>query len=157
MTALQPVSEFHNQPVYASDEKEFVTMKLGDYYFGVSVLAVQDVLRSHKIMQIPLTPPMVAGSLNLRGRIVTAIDLRKRLGMEPFADLSKAMHVVVQYRDELFSLLVDNVGDVMSLSMNQFEKTPSNLQNDWRDMAAGVFKLDGKLLIILDVAGVIGI
>lgn len=156
MTALQPVSSSHNQATYVGEEKEFITMQIGDYYFGVSVLAVQDVLRSHKIMKIPLTPPMVAGSLNLRGRIVTAIDMRQRLGMERFKQTDSPMHVVVQYRDELFSLLVNKVGDVMSLSMDQFEKTPTNLENEWRDMAAGVFKLDGKLLIILDVTGVIG-
>tara|TARA_B100001123_G_scaffold149130_1_gene172710 strand:- start:905 stop:1378 length:474 start_codon:yes stop_codon:yes gene_type:complete len=157
MTALQPISANHNQPMYRSEEKEFITMQIGDYYFGIPVLVVQDVLRSHKIMKIPLTPSMVAGSLNLRGRIVTAIDMRKRMGMSSFEDLNKPMHVVVSYRDELFSLLVDKVGDVMSLEMNQFEKTPSNLQNEWREMAAGVFKLDGKLLIILDVSGIIGI
>ena len=157
MSALQPVSNFHNQPAYQSDEKEFITMRLGEYYFGISVLAVQDVLRHHKIMKIPLAPRMVAGSLNLRGRIVTAVDMRLRFNMEPFENYDKPMHVVVQYRDEFFSLLVDGVGEVMSLPMDQFEKTPTNLQDEWREMAAGVFKLDGKLLIILDVAGVIGL
>ena len=155
MTALQQAPNHALMDV--SDEKEFITMKVDNYLFGISVLAVQDVLRSHTIIPIPLSPPMVAGALNLRGRIVTAIDIRKRMGLPPSESERPPMHVVVNYRDELFSLLVDRIGDVKTLSMHQFEKTPSNLQDDWADMSAGVFKLDDALLVILDIPGIIGI
>lgn len=152
---LQKVSATHNQPSYSMGQQEFVIMEIGGQLFGVSVMAVQDVLRKQRIARVPLAPEIVAGSLNLRGRIVTAIDMRKRLMMEPFEDYEKAMHVVVPYREEYFSLVVDRVGEVMSLPMEKFEKVPSNLQAHWREMSAGVFKLDDKLLVILDVANII--
>lgn len=140
---------------FHTDQQEFVTMTIGEQLFGVSVMAVQDVLRKQKIAKVPLSPAVVAGSLNLRGRIVTAIDMRVRLGMQPFADYSEAMHVVVPYRDEYFSLVVDKVGEVMSLRMDHFEKTPANFDPRWRELSAGVFKLDKKLLVILDVSSII--
>jgi purine-binding chemotaxis protein CheW len=138
-----------------SAQQEFVTMRLGDQLFGISVLAVRDVMRHQHIAQVPLAPKVIAGSLNLRGRIVTAFDMRYRLGLAPFADIEKIMMVVVDFQHELFALMVDKVGDVLSLPMQRFEKVPANLDASWRALAAGVFKLDNELLVILDVANVI--
>lgn len=148
---LQPIGSEKAIQSYGMGHQEFVTMRLGKQLFGISVMAVQDVLRKQNIAKVPLAPEVVAGSLNLRGRIVTAIDMRVRLCMDSFEDYAKAMHIVVPYRDELFSLVVDAVGEVMSLPMKDFEKAPSNLDPRWKEMTAGVFKLESQLLVILDV------
>ncbi len=141
--------------LYGGLRQEFVTLRLNDQLFGISVMAVQDVLRRQPISPIPLAPEIVAGSLNLRGRIVTAIDLRRRLGMGDYPNPERTMKVVVEYQSELFAFMVDNVGDVMILEMNRFEKTPANIDTLWRGVSAGVFKLDKELLVILDVGAVV--
>lgn len=141
--------------IAATTTQEFVTMRLGAQLFGISVLAVQDVLRRQAIAPVPLAPSVVAGSLNLRGRIVTAIDMRRRLELPAFEHPDRAMKVVVEYQHELFALIIDEVGDVLTLEMSRFEKVPSNMDATWRSVAAGVFKLEAELLVILDVASVI--
>lgn len=131
--------------------KGFVTMRVCGQLFGVSVLTVQDVLRDQQIARIPLAPVEIAGSLNLRGRIVTVVDMRVRMGMPAREDDASIMYIVVEYRDELFSLMVDSVGDVLNLPVRQIEKCPANLERGWREVALGVSKLDKELLVILDV------
>jgi purine-binding chemotaxis protein CheW len=140
---------------FGSVQQEFVTMRLGQQMFGISVMAVQDVLRHQPISPVPLAPAIVAGSLNLRGRIVTAINLRKRLEMGAYPDPERTMKVVVEFQHELFAFMVDSVGDVMMLEMKNFEKTPANINPLWHEVSAGVFKLDKDLLVILDVAAVV--
>ncbi len=139
----------------SSVEKEFVTMRVGSQRFGISVMAVQDVIRKQRITPIPHSEPIIAGALNLRGRIVTAIDMRKRLGLEPYPEPEKMMMIVVEYQHELFALMVDAVGDVLTLSLTSIEKAPANLDETWRQVAAGVYKLDKELLVILDIAHVV--
>lgn len=137
------------------DQRDFVSVTISDQLFGIPVLQVQDVLGSQRITRIPLAPAEVAGSLNLRGRIVTAIDIRTRLGLPPRADGQQAMSVVVDYGGELYSLLVDAVGEVLSLAGSEAERNPATLDPIWRELSAGIFRLDGKLLIVLDVARVL--
>lgn len=153
--ALTVVNETPPATTMSSVQQQFVTLRLGEQLFGISVLAVQDVMRYQAIASIPLAPEVIAGSLNVRGRIVTAYDMRCRMGFEPFTKPEDIMMVVVDFKHELFALMVDAVGDVLSLSMNDFEKVPANMDADWRSMAAGVFKLEKELLVILDVANVI--
>lgn len=136
-------------------EKQFVTMRLGEQLFGLSVLNVQDVIRYQDIAPIPLAPPVIAGSLNVRGRIVTAIDMRARLGMAPYPSRDTIMMVVVEHQHELFALMVDAVGDVLPLSANRAEKTPGNINPAWRSLSSGVFKLEQELLVIIEVASII--
>jgi purine-binding chemotaxis protein CheW len=133
-----------------SDANMFVTMRIDKQLFGVPVKYVRDVLRRQRITQIPLAPMEVAGSLNLRGRIVTVIDLRKRLQLEDGSS-EGGMFVVVEHRNELYSLMVDNVGEVMTVSAGAIEKTPANLGGTWKDVASGIYKLDGELLVIMDI------
>lgn len=155
---LQVLSASKNYQIsHVSDQQEFVTMTVGNQLFGISVMAVQDVLRKQRIARIPLASKVIAGSLNLRGRIVTAIDMRVRLGMDPYSDFTAAMNVVVEYKSELYSLVVDSVGEVLSLPLDKFEKVPANLSESWRGVSSGVFKLDYKLLVILDVEHIIKI
>lgn len=140
---------------HTEDQRDFVSVTICDQLFGIPVLQVQDVLGTQRITRIPLAPSEVAGSLNLRGRIVTAIDIRTRLGLPPRAEGQQAMSVVVDYGGELYSLLVDSVGEVLSLAGSEAERNPATLDPVWRELSAGIFRLDGKLLIVLDVARVL--
>lgn len=135
----------------AGQTLDFVTMTIAGQLFGIPVLTVQDILGPQKITRIPLAPPEVAGSLNLRGRIVTAIDVRLRLGLEPRAEGEPAMSVVVDHRGESYSLLVDSVGEVLSLDASDYERNPPTLDARWRDFSDGIYRLNGQLLVVLDV------
>ncbi|MCD8563036.1 MAG: chemotaxis protein CheW [Alphaproteobacteria bacterium] len=131
---------------------DFLTIMIGDQTFGIPVLQVQDVLGEQKVTKIPLAPPEVAGSLNLRGRIVTAINVRKRLGLPENDNKSgKQMSVVVEHDNEFYSLIIDRVGDVLSLTDDTFEKNPSTLDPLWREISSGIYRLSDKLLIVMDV------
>ena len=135
--------------------QEFVTMRLSGQLFGISVMTVQDVMRKQSIAPVPLAPSVIAGSINVRGRIVTAIDMRRRLGLTECPEPERVMKVVVEFQGELYAFIVDAVGDVLSLPMKQLEKVPANMDPAWRSVASGVFKLEKELLVILDVAHVI--
>lgn len=133
--------------------EDFVTAIIANQLFGIPVLQVQDVLGPQKITRIPLAPPEVAGSLNLRGRIVTAIDVRMRLGLPPRAtDGKPVMSIVVDHKGELYSLMVDNVGEVLSLSHTDFERHPATLDQRWREISTGIYRLKETLLVVLDVS-----
>jgi purine-binding chemotaxis protein CheW len=113
---------------------------------------VRDILGEQTITRIPLAPPEIAGSLNLRGRIVTAIDLRRRLKLPPPAAGTPRMSVVAEQGGELNALLVDQVSEVMSLRSNAFERNPPTLPPAWAAFSSGIYRLDGQLLVVLDVA-----
>jgi purine-binding chemotaxis protein CheW len=131
--------------------EEFVTFEVHDQLFGVSVHRVQDILIPQSIAWIPLAPSEVRGSINLRGRIVTVIDMRKRLGLPPRKTASRDMGVTVEHQHDLFTLLIDAVGDVIGIRSDRFEPTPSTLNARWRDVADGVYRLDGRLMVVLNV------
>jgi len=183
--------------------EEFVTFNIAGQLFGIPVLIVQDILVPENIASIPLAPPEVRGSINLRGRIVTVVDVRVRLGLErreihseevlveeeaPALELIEGgdaernvpgdgpdeqadeaarahdavesvkrkkrqhmMGVTVEQQNELYTLLVDSVGDVISLSKNGYEGNPSTLDPVWREFASGVYRLDSQLMVVLDV------
>jgi purine-binding chemotaxis protein CheW len=134
------------------DHEEYVTMFIEGQMFGIPVLSVQDVLGPQKITRIPLAPPEVAGSLNLRGRIVTAIDVRMRLALKSRGGArGEGMSVVVDMRGELYSLMVDSVGEVLSLPAAKFERNPPTLDPLWREFSNGIYRLADKLLVVLDV------
>lgn len=137
--------------VVTTGSQDFVTIKLAGQTLGIPVLAVHDVLNAQQITKIPLSPDWVSGVLNLRGRIVTAIDLRTRLGLPPLEDGSKSMSVVVEHGEEPYSLQIDTVGEVLSLDDQLFERNPVTLDPKWRDVSRGIYRLDGELLPILDV------
>ncbi len=141
----------------AEGSRDYVTMTIADQLFGIPVLAVQDVLGPQRITRIPLSPPEVAGALNLRGRIVTAIDVRRRLGLAPRAADNPGMSVVVDHKGELYSLIVDAVGEVMSLPSDAFERNPTTLDPRWREVSGGIYRLKGKLLVVLGVSNLLEI
>ncbi|HLI10714.1 MAG TPA: chemotaxis protein CheW [Alphaproteobacteria bacterium] len=135
----------------AGGQSEFVTIVIADQLFGIPVLTVQDVLGPQRITRIPLAPPEVAGALNLRGRIVTVIDVRRRLGLPPREAEAGSMNVVVEYGGELYSLVIDQVGEVLSLPPEDFERNPATLSVRWREVSAGIYRLKDQLMIVLDV------
>src|SRR5271166_3889267 len=115
----------------ANEQQVLVTLTVADQLCGVPVLAVRDILGEQTITRIPLAPPEIAGSLNLRGRIVTAIDLRRRLQLPPPPAGTKLMSVVAEQSGELYALLVDQVSEVMSLPASAFERNPQTLPPAW--------------------------
>lgn len=131
--------------------REYLTLTIADQMFGIPVLQVQDVMGEQKMTRVPLAPREIAGSLNLRGRIVTAINMRRRMGLDDLAAGLKYMNIVVDYKADLYSLMVDNVGEVVPLSDGDFESNPPTLDPLWRQLSLGIYRLDQKLLIILDV------
>lgn len=133
------------------ETEDFVTMLIEGHLFGIPVLTVQDVLGPQKITRIPLAPREIAGSLNLRGRIVTAIDVRLRLDLQPRPADAKNMSVVVDQSGELYSLMVDSVGEVLTLPQAKFERNPPTLDLKWREFSLGIYRLEGNLLVVLDV------
>jgi purine-binding chemotaxis protein CheW len=129
-----------------------VTLTVGDQLCGIPVLEVRDILGELVITCIPLAPPEIAGSLNLRGRIVTAIDLRRRLRLPPAPPGQARMSVVAEQGGELYALLVDQVLEVLSLDPSLFERNPATLEKSWADFSTGIFRLDERLLVVLDVS-----
>jgi purine-binding chemotaxis protein CheW len=115
------------------------------------VLGVRDILGAHAITRIPLAPREIAGSLNLRGRIVTAIDLRERLRLPPAPAEQPRMSVVADQGGELYALLVDQVSEVMSLKASEFEHNPPTLPPTWAQFSSGIYRLENRLLVVLDV------
>jgi purine-binding chemotaxis protein CheW len=129
----------------------YVTLMLGDQLCGVPVLAVRDVLAGQTIARIPLAPPEVAGNLNLRGRIVTAIDLRVRVQLPPRDPGQQPMSVVTEQGSELYALLVDQVSEVVSLNAADMEPNPPTLSPIWVEYSVGIYRVKDRLLVVLDV------
>ncbi len=136
---------------------DFVTLMIENQLFGIPVLQVQDVLRDVRVTRVPLSPPEIAGNLNLRGRIVTAIDMRRRLSMTPRGADEKFMNVVVEQKNELYSLIVDRVGEVLSLPDANFERNPPTLDRNLREVSRGIYQLDNRLLVILDIPALLAV
>jgi purine-binding chemotaxis protein CheW len=134
-----------------------VTVVTGGQLFGLKVLRVRDVFVPRGLSQVPLAPPEVAGLLNLRGRIVTAIDVRRRLGLSPRTDGGTPVAVGIEERGELYGLIVDRVGDVVWLKPSSYDTNPANLDQRWAKVCAGVHRLDQGLLVVLDVDKVLNL
>ncbi len=134
---------------------QLATFYLDGYLFAVPVDQVQEVLMEQPHTLTPGASPAVAGLINLRGQVVTALDLRRRLGMaERVQDSDEpvpSINVVVRSRDEVWSLIVDRIGDVMDVTESQFEPPPDTLHGPLRDLIVGAYKLDEQLLLHLDV------
>jgi purine-binding chemotaxis protein CheW len=130
---------------------EYVTFTTADQLFGLPIEGVQDVFKPSSITRVPLAGPEIAGVLNLRGRIVTAIELRSRLGLGKRDDQSVPMAIGIESKGESFGLLVDAVGEVLKLADGEREPNPINIDRNLGRMSAGVYRLDGELLVVLDI------
>jgi purine-binding chemotaxis protein CheW len=137
--------------------KEYVTAMIGGQLFGLPILRVQDVFALERLTQVPLAPREIAGVLNLRGRIVTLIDMRYRLGLDQHEDKRPTMAIGVESRGESYGLLIDSVGEVLKLDDLACEPNPSNLDQHLASVSTGIYRLDGQLLMVLDVDRVLDI
>lgn len=129
---------------------QFATFFVADLFFGIDVLNVQEVLRHQVMTRVPLSPGVIEGLINLRGQIVTAIDMRRRLDLPPRGDGDASMNVVVRSQEGAVSLLVDEIGDVLEVDAASFERPPENLAPAARELIRGIYKLKDRLLLVLD-------
>ena len=130
---------------------EYVTAVIGGQLFGLPISRVQDVFMPERVTRVPLSSTEIAGVLNLRGRIVTVIDMRARLGLPRAEDGKVPMAVGVDLRGESYGLLIDQIGEVLRLPDDSREENPVNLDHRMAKLAGGVHRLDGQLMVVLDV------
>jgi purine-binding chemotaxis protein CheW len=135
--------------------KQLCTFLLDGHLFGVDVVRVQEVIRYQEMTRVPLASPVIQGLINLRGQIVTALDMRERFERPPRGDGELPMNVVIRTEDGVVSLLVDEIGDVVEVREEAFERPPETISNLAKDLITGVYKLDKKLLLLLDTNRVI--
>ncbi|MGC8480914.1 MAG: chemotaxis protein CheW [Acidimicrobiales bacterium] len=133
-----------------SNSNQYCTFYLGDLLLGISVEGVQEVIKTQEMTPVPLAAEVVTGLVNLRGQIVTALDMRKRFELE--GDFPKPpMNIVISKEDGAVSLLVDEIGDVVTVDPERFEEPPETLDGACRELVTGVFKLEDQLLLVLDL------
>jgi len=144
-----------NDNIAAENLIEYVTVMIGGQLFGLPISRVQDVFMPDRITRVPLSEPEIAGVLNLRGRIVTVVEMRRRLGLPPRSDNKPSMAVGIELKGESYGLLIDTVGEVLKLGEATHEPNPVNLDGKLARVSAGVHRLDGQLMVILDVDSVL--
>ena len=130
---------------------EYVTATIGGQLFGLPIAGVQDVFVPDRLTSVPLAPPEIAGVLNVRGRILTIIDMRRRLELEALEESSRTLVVGIEHKGESYGLLIDRVGEVLKLPARSFEDNPINFDRTLAQVSAGVHRLDGKLMVVLDL------
>jgi purine-binding chemotaxis protein CheW len=140
-----------------AESQQYCTFYLDGHFFGVEVMKVQEVLRYQEMTRVPLAPEEVRGLINLRGHIVTAIDMRRRLKLKERAEGEVPMNVVVRTEDGEISLLVDEIGDVLEVDDSTFERPPETIDETTRELVRGVYKLPDKLLLVLDSEKVVNL
>jgi purine-binding chemotaxis protein CheW len=133
---------------------DFVTFEIGEQLFGVPIDDVQDVFKPQRLTPVPLSHPDVAGVLNLRGRIVTMIDCRQHLGLGR-SNYENMMAVGVERAGESYGLLIDKIGDVLTPAASSFEANPVNLDARWRAVSKGVYRLETRLLMVLNISTIL--
>ena len=148
MTTLTPNSG--KEQDWQTTDAQYSTFFVGDLFFGIDVLSVQEVLRFQEMTCVPLAPEVIEGLINLRGQIVTAIDMRRRLGLPPRSTDVHPMTMVVRTEESAVSLLVDEIGDVLEVEGSAFEAPPDNLAPEARELIRGVYKLKDRLLLVLN-------
>jgi purine-binding chemotaxis protein CheW len=132
-------------------KKQFVTFYVADMFFGIEVQHVQELIRYQEITPVPLAPAVVEGLMNLRGQIVTAVEMRRKLSLPPRDADASPMNIVVRAGDSVVSLLVDEIGDVVEPPSDSYERPPETLRPEEKEIIDCVCKLDRKLLLVLDI------
>jgi purine-binding chemotaxis protein CheW len=154
MNAMTPLAA---AAIEALPSATFVTMTVHGQLCGIPVLSVRDIIVTPEMTRIPLAPPEIAGSLNLRGRIVTAVDLRRRLDLPRRADGEAGMSVVVERQGELYSLVVDAVREVITFDQHRLDPNPPTLSATWRAFSSGIYRLQADLLVVLNTERLLAI
>ena len=138
-----------------ADTQQYCTFYLGEHFFGIEVEKIQEILRYQKVTNLPLAPRTIEGLINLRGQIVTAVDLRRVLELPDRDQGHLPINVIVRAEGGSTSLLVDEIGDVQETGEESFEEVPETLQGVARELVRGVHKLEDRLLLILDAEKVV--
>jgi purine-binding chemotaxis protein CheW len=138
-----------DQDTGAGLSRQYSTFSVGNLFFGIEVLEVQEVLRYLEMTKVPLAPKVIEGLINLRGQIITAVDMRSRLGLPKRPEGETPMNMVVRSDDGAVSLLVDEIGDVLEVHADSYESTPDSLPAEQRELIRGIYKLEGRLLLVL--------
>ena len=133
------------------ERKQFCTFFLEREMFGIDVLNIQEVMCFQETTEVPLAPPVIRGLLNLRGSIVSTIDLRRRVGLQRLEAERSPINIVTQTGTGLASFLVDRIGEVIEVDESSFEMPPETLSGETRQLIRGVYKLESGLLQILNV------
>jgi chemotaxis signal transduction protein/truncated hemoglobin YjbI len=141
------ITEDHS--VVRTGDEQLVTMKIDDQLFGLPILSAQDIVETHSITQVPMAPSAVAGVMNLRGRIVTVINLRRILGQED--NYRSRMGVTVEHDGDLYTILVDAIGEVMSVANADLQPVPTTLDSELKSLCSGIYRLETGLLALLDI------
>jgi purine-binding chemotaxis protein CheW len=138
-----------------SEQRQYSTFFVDKLYFGVDVLDVQEVIKNQEMTPVPKAQGVISGLINLRGQIVTAFDMRRRLGILAPRTEKPPMNFVIRTEDGAVSLLVDEIGDVISVRQEDFEPPPKTVPEAAREFIEGVYKLDGRLLLVLSTQRVL--
>jgi purine-binding chemotaxis protein CheW len=155
MNMTSPEPNKAKAEVVPEGAKQCATFFVEDLFFGIEVLKVQEVLRYQEMTSVPSAPDVIQGLINLRGQIVTAVDMRRRLGLKKRGADETPMNMVVRSDDGAVSLLVDEIGDVLEVSADSYEPVPENVPEGQRELIQGVYKLDGRLLLVLNTERVL--
>jgi len=134
---------------------QFVTVRIGGQLFGLPIGLVHEVFSPQQITPVPLAPDVVEGVLNLRGRIVTTINMRRLLGF-PLGQGKACMAVGIEHKDEAYGLIIDEVGEVLSLDPSATQPNPANLDKRWAEVSRGVHRLATELMLVLDIERALG-
>lgn len=146
-----------DEDAQVANTREFITVTVAGQLFGLPIERVHDVFRPTGMTPVALARPEIAGVLNMRGRIVTAVDMRRRLDLEERSADSPSMAVGIDRRGESYGLVIDGVGDVLRLPADGLEPNPVNLDGRWASVSTGVYRLEDRLLVVLDVDRVLAI
>jgi purine-binding chemotaxis protein CheW len=130
---------------------EYVAFGLGAQLFGLPISRVQDVFVPERVTRIPLAPPEIAGLVNVRGRILTVIDMWRRLEIEPSKPMRPRLAMGIEQKNESYALLIESIGDVLKLPLHGLERNPANLETRLAHLSAGVYRLPKQLLLVLDI------
>lgn len=155
MNQEMPLAETDELDLNSSESVEYVTVTIAGQLFGMPISNVEDIFMPQSITPVPLSEPEVEGILNLRGRIVTALNMRKYLNLPRREDGEPSMAVGVQYRGESYGLIIDGVGEVLQLSGDTYENNPTNLDPRWSEISLGVHRLENELMLVLDIERVL--
>lgn len=153
MKPVEPIT--YGVTKVTSKQMEFVTVIVAGQPLGLPISRVHDVFVVSEMTTVPLAPPQIAGLLNLRGRVVTAVSLRRRLGLEESTDAERRMAVGLENHGEAYGLLVDEVGEVLKLDPDEMQPNPVHMDRGWVGLSQGVHQLHDKLLIVLNVDSVL--
>ncbi len=142
--------------IAANGHIQVLTLYLDNQKFGVPILTIQDILQTHALTSVPLSEPYIEGVMNLRGRIVTAINLRKRIrNGQSATENQESMNIVIESDHELYSIMVDQVGEVVTLNTNKIEDPPLTLDASWRSVINGVYQEEKEIILMLDTDKII--